>query len=126
MPRTKKSSLTSSDLIKQSETLRQQADAMKAKEKPQVVASIKEAIAHYGLTAADLGLTGSAKASTPGVAKKTSSATKPGKPAKKSSKKRTAQQYRDAAGNTWSGFGPKPQWLKNALAAGTPEESLRV
>lgn len=45
MPKTKNSSLTSADLIKQSETLRQQAEALKAKEKPQVVASIKEAIA---------------------------------------------------------------------------------
>lgn len=34
------------------------------------------------------------------------------------SKRKTAKQYRDQNGNHWSGFGPKPGWLKNALAAG--------
>ena len=29
-----------------------------------------------------------------------------------------AVKYKDEAGHTWSGFGPKPGWLKEALAAG--------
>lgn len=126
MPKTKTStSTTSSELIKQSEALRQQAEAMKAKEKPQVVASIKEAIAHYGLTASDLGLVGAA--SKKGSATKSAvRAAKKAATKKPAGKKRLSQQYRDAAGNTWSGFGPRPKWLKDALAAGATEESLRV
>ena len=30
----------------------------------------------------------------------------------------------DDAGHTWSGFGPKPGWFKQALAAGKTPESL--
>lgn len=125
MPKTKSISKntapTSTELTRQIEALRQQADALKAKEKPQVVANIKTAIAYYGLTASDLGLTGTS-------AKKDSakSAAPSGKGRKPAVKKRTSQQYRDAAGNTWSGFGPRPKWLKDALAAGASEESLRV
>ena len=33
-------------------------------------------------------------------------------------------RYRDQAGNAWSGRGPKPRWLKEALAAGHSPESL--
>jgi DNA-binding protein H-NS len=123
-------SLTSSDLVKQSEVLLQQAEALKAKERPQVIANIKAAIAHYGLTASDLGLTGGGTAASPakrGRGKKAAgkaAGKSAGKPAGK--KKIAAKQYRDAAGNTWSGFGPRPQWLKDALAAGATEESLRV
>lgn len=129
MPKTKSTTLTSAELVKQSEALRQQAESMKAKEKPQVVASIKEAIAHYGLTAADLGLGDAAKTAKQAT-KKAGKTTAPKKAAvktdakKASPKKRTSKQYRDAAGNTWSGFGPRPQWLKDALAAGATEESL--
>ena len=38
--------------------------------------------------------------------------------------KRKATQYSDGAGNSWSGFGPKPGWLKDALAAGKKLEEL--
>jgi DNA-binding protein H-NS len=33
-------------------------------------------------------------------------------------------RYRDDAGNTWTGFGPKPRWYKEALAAGKSPEQL--
>jgi DNA-binding protein H-NS len=34
--------------------------------------------------------------------------------------------YRDGAGHTWSGMGPRPGWLKDAIASGQSEESLRA
>lgn len=127
---------SSIDLVKQIEALREQAKAMKAKERPGVVASIKEAIAHYGLTAADLGLTVGVKSSlvaTKGMPKagakhERKPKRRPGvtTPGKSAVKKRTSMQYKDAAGNFWSGFGPRPQWLKEALATGATEDSLRV
>ena len=33
-------------------------------------------------------------------------------------KKPARTTYRDDAGNSWSGFGPRPAWLKNGIAAG--------
>lgn len=119
--------LTSLELLEQSEDLRQQAESLKAKEIPEVVARMKKAIAHYGLTAQQLGLSnGAASASkgkgstSPGNSKKVSA--KNAAPVKKAS----VVIFRDEAGHSWTGFGPRPKWLKDALAAGVPEESLRV
>jgi hypothetical protein len=53
---TKKSGPTLAALNAQIAALQAQADALRKKEVAEVVAKIKDAIAHYGLTAADLGL----------------------------------------------------------------------
>ena len=45
-------------------------------------------------------------------------------PAGKKAKRTAKVRYRDAAGNSWSGMGPKPRWLKAALDAGTSLEDL--
>lgn len=39
-------------------------------------------------------------------------------------KAKAKAQYRDEAGNSWSGFGPRPRWLRDALAAGQTLEQL--
>jgi DNA-binding protein H-NS len=41
-----------------------------------------------------------------------------GAPKKGTGKKAGVVRYRDDQGNTWSGFGPQPRWLKAALASG--------
>lgn len=126
----KETTLTSTDLIKRSEELRQQAQEMMRKERPEVIARIKEAITHYGLTSADLGLGSSANGAAERAPRK---GTGSGKGSAKSAgvkttkARRTASvKYRDDQGNRWSGFGPKPKWLKEALAGGASEESLRA
>ena len=35
-------------------------------------------------------------------------------------------KYRDAAGNAWSGRGPRPRWVKAAMAAGKSLDDLRA
>lgn len=35
-------------------------------------------------------------------------------------------KYKDDAGNTWTGFGPKPRWLTDALAAGKALDDLKA
>jgi DNA-binding protein H-NS len=43
------------------------------------------------------------------------------------SKKKTAPKqakYSDGLGNTWSGFGPKPKWLREGIEAGRTLESF--
>ena len=44
---------------------------------------------------------------------------------KASSKRSRKTKYRDDAGNVWSGRGPRPRWLKDALAGGKALEDLR-
>jgi DNA-binding protein H-NS len=102
--------------------LQKQADALKAKEVAGVVERIKVAIAHYGLTPADLGFTGR----TPKAGNKAAKvvATKMRKKAVK--KSAGVVRYRDDAGNIWTGHGRRPKWFLAALEAGKKPESLEV
>lgn len=159
-------------LQKQIEALQKKADQLKAQEVGGVVNRIKVAIAHYGLTAEQLGFGAASTAARRAVASTKSAAsstekysdgmghswggrgprpqwlrdalaagktlddfstgTKPtsrvaGKEKSKSNgagKRKTQVRFRDQAGNTWSGMGPRPRWLKEALAAGQPVEQL--
>ena len=105
-------------LMKQIDVLRDQAESAKRKEVAGVVKRIKEAIAVYGLTASDLGLAGAGK----GPRAKRGTALKAGKTKGPIGK----VKYRDDAGHAWSGKGPRPGWLKAALASGKTLEDLSV
>jgi DNA-binding protein H-NS len=152
---------------KQIEALQRQADKIRDQEVKGVVDRIKVAIAHYGLTAEQLGLNaksggGNAKArakkaapvraakysdgqgnSWSGMGKRPfwlrdalnagraleefateSAPPKAQSPKGRTAKKRKAVSYRDQAGHTWSGMGPKPRWLKEALEAGKTLEEM--
>lgn len=98
---------TYEQLIKQIDTLSREAEKLKRKEREGVIARMKEAIPIYGITADDLGLTLSKSKG------KAIGARKAGK-----SKSARAARFRDEAGNIWVGRGPRPQWLRDALAAG--------
>jgi DNA-binding protein H-NS len=102
-------------LNKQIAALQAQAEAIKKKEAAGVIARIKEAIAHYGLNAADLGLAGKAP--------KAAKAVKAAKPGRKKAAKAGVVKYRDGA-NTWTGHGRRPQWYVAAIAAGKKPEDL--
>ena len=100
-----------SDIQKQIQALQREADKLKRKEVEGVIARIKEAIEVYGLTAADLGL--SVRAGRPGAT--------PGRKAAAPARRKRADaevKYRDEAGNVWGGRGPRPRWLRDALAGG--------
>ena len=104
-------------IMKQIETLTREAEVLRKKEIEGVVSRIKEAIAAYGLTARDLGLSGAAAAGKSA--------------ARKGAGKRRARpgakvKYRDDTGNVWGGRGPRPQWLRNALASGRKLEDFAV
>ena len=104
-------------IMKQIQTLSREAEAVRKKEVDGVIARIKEAIEVYGLTASDLGLSGPASARKAGARKGV--AKRRGRPASK-------VKYRDDAGNVWGGRGPRPQWLRNALASGKKLEDFAV
>ena len=105
--------------------LQKKVDAVKAKEAVGVIARIKEAIAHYGLTAADLGILGPAakgvkaiKATGKVVARKTR---------RKAAKKPAGViRYRDEAGHAWTGHGKRPGWFLAALKSGKTPQDLEV
>lgn len=128
-----KEHVNSLELLKQSEEIRKQSDALKKKEAPEVLARIKEAVAHYGFTAADLGLAGGRASAKTTKSIKSTKAGKPLRPPRAGSRQAAPKpkvggtvKFSDGQGNTWSGFGRKPKWYLAALAAGASLESLKA
>ena len=120
---------------KEIEALEREADALRKKEAAGVIARIKEAIAHYHLSAQDLGLSGEPR-SRRAVARGSRRVRPEGKPlsngalAKATGARRRPAggqvQFKDEAGNTWSGRGRRPDWLKSALLSGKTLDDLRA
>jgi DNA-binding protein H-NS len=99
---------TLKELLAQKESLERQIEQTKKQERSAAIAKVRELMGEYGLSLADL----SGKTSTKGAAKKGV---------------KVAAKYRNAAtGDTWSGRGLKPNWLKAALAAGRKLEDFAV
>ncbi len=119
---TKKTGPTLAALNAQIARLQAQAEVLRTKEVSEVVTRIREAIKHYKLTAADLGL-GSTKQKVPEDAGRASAKTaKGGKAAGKKPVRKI--KFADGQGNTWGGMGKRPAWFKDALAAGKKPEDL--
>jgi DNA-binding protein H-NS len=107
---------TYTQIVKQIESLRRKADSARKKEVSGVITRIKEAIKFYDLSADELGFGGGRagpSVSAPAGARKR----KAGAP-KSKSKFGDAAKYRDANGNEWVGRGPRPIWLRQAIASG--------
>ncbi len=85
------------DLLAQKAELERKIAEAQRNARAEAIAKIRELMAEYGLTAAD-------------IAARAPSAKAAGK---------VAPKYRNpATGETWSGRGLQPKWLKAALAAG--------
>ena len=90
-----------------------------------MIGRIKEAIASYELTAADLGLTARRGGRSGGSAEAAPKNVRRGKRA--GAKKNVgAVKYRDDQGNSWTGHGRRPNWFVQALANGKSEADLRA
>lgn len=94
---------TLSELIAQRDELDAKIKATSQTERDDAIAKVRALMQENGLKLSDIGVSTSGK----GAAKRSA------KPAKK-----VAAKYRDDAGNSWSGRGLQPKWLKAALAAG--------
>lgn len=101
---------TYTQIQRQIEALQKQADKLKQSEVSGVVERIKVAIAHYDLTPDQLFGTSTTKPSK----------VKSGKAAGKSGgvKNAGSAAYADDHGNVWGGRGPRPKWLREAIAGG--------
>ena len=110
---------TYTQIVKQIEALKLEAEKLRRKEIDGVIARIREAITFYGLSSADLGLDvapkGGARAKT---AAKRQSAKKPKTPGE--------VKFRNDSGGTWGGRGKRPQWLRDAINAGKKLEDFAV
>jgi len=85
------------ELIAKRDELDRQIDALEAEYRAGLMAQARAALAALGVSAADLVV-----------------------PARVSRKARppVAVRYRDGAGNTWTGRGKQPVWLRDRLAGG--------
>lgn len=140
----------------QIQKLQKEAEALRKRELSETIANIKKAIAAFGLTAEDLGLSGASKSAgrrgrpAKAVASKKSGSKKRGRPAgtgaksaakkvggksgKRASKKGAldkrsvvAPKYRNSAtGDTWTGRGKQPKWLSAALKSGKKLEDFKI
>jgi len=89
------------DLLAKRAALEQEIEATQKRERQDAIGKVKSLMSEYGLTVADL-----------------SSKTAGGKAGVTKGSK-VAPKYRNAAtGDTWSGRGLQPKWLKAALASG--------
>lgn len=100
---------TLQELLAQKEAIEREIELTKKRERADAIARVRSLMAEYGLTLADLG--GKAPAASP----------------KASGGAKVAPKYRNAAtGDTWSGRGLQPNWLKAALAAGRKLDEFKV
>ena len=95
------------DLLAQKATLEKQIEAARKQARVEAVAKVKALMAEYGLTVSDLNTKGPTRAGNKGG--------------------KVAAKYRDSAtGDTWSGRGLQPKWLKAALSSGRKLEDFAV
>ena len=99
---------TLKELLARKAEIEKQIDDAARNERAEAIAKVKALMAEHGLSVADLGGRGSAR-SARGTGSK------------------VAAKYRDGAtGQTWSGRGLRPNWLKAALASGRKLEDFAV
>jgi len=100
---------TLKELIAQKEALEKQIEEAGRAERTEAIAKVRALMSDHGLTAADLT---SPKGAPRGAVSKGS---------------KVAAKYRNSeTGDTWSGRGLQPNWLKAAVAAGRKLEEFAV
>lgn len=100
---------TLQELLQQKEALEREIEQTKKRERADAIAKVRSLMAEYGLTLADLG----GKAA-------------PAAPSAKSGGKVPAKYRNVTTGETWSGRGLQPNWLKAALAGGRTLDDFKV
>ena len=116
-----------SQIVQQIELLKTQAEKLRRQEIDGVIARIKDAIAAYALTPQDLGFGANAKLSNAqNVFNKRGRKPGAGKGSISKAKVNTVVRFRDANGNSWVGRGPRPMWLREAIASGKTAQDFAV
>ena len=100
---------TLQDLLAQKAELERKIQETQKTERQTAISKVRALMAEFGLSVEDLG-----GGKSNGAARKSDGTRK------------AAVKYRDAAGNTWSGRGLQPRWLKEALASGKKLQDFAV
>lgn len=96
------------ELLEQKQQLDQQIAYMQGEKRAEAIASVRQIMAEYGLTVGDI-------------------SSKMPRQNRITSKNKVAAKYRNAeTGETWSGRGLRPKWLKTALESGKTLEDFAV
>ena len=107
--------------------LQREAESIRKREISGVIARIRTAIDHYGLTVQDLFGT---QAHSNGAVRKVRRVAEPEARVVRKSNPRKGQpvpvKYRDENGNTWAARGNRPRWLVEALKSGKSLEDFAV
>jgi DNA-binding protein H-NS len=90
------------ELLAQKEALDREIERTKQQERAAAIEQVRTLMAQYGLSAADLSLRDLAR----------------GKAKVRTGRKVAAKYRNGSTGETWSGRGLQPKWLKAALASG--------
>lgn len=110
------------DIQGQIEKLQKQAQLIRTKEFAKTVQDIHEKMRAFGITLKDL--------QSPKSSKRTSLADgqtkKPRKTSSKLTGNKVAVKYRGAEGQSWSGRGLMPRWLKTLVTDGRTKEEFLV
>ena len=105
---------TLQDLLAQRADLEKQIANMQSEARVATIAKVKAMMAEFGLTAADI----SGRASSVRAAGAVNAVKAPSK---------VAAKYRNnATGDTWTGRGLQPKWLKAALADGAKIDEFTI
>lgn len=97
------------ELLDQKAALEKQIEATRREAKADAIARVKALMSEFGLTTADLSGRG------------------PGKGGSAAKGSKVAAKYRNkATGESWSGRGLQPKWLKAALASGRKLQDFAV
>jgi DNA-binding protein H-NS len=98
---------TLQQLLDQKAELDKQIESTRKQERSDAIAQVKTLMDQHGLVIADLGLRG-------------------GKTAARKGSKVAAKYRNNATGETWSGRGLQPKWLKSALESGRKIDDFAV
>lgn len=91
------------ELKMQADELMRQAEALRAEERNEVIASVRETVTDWKITAAELGFKGARE------------------------KRKLPAKYRDpVSGKEWCGKGAMPRWLSAYLEAGHTREQYLI
>ncbi len=110
------------DIQAQIEKLKKQEQQIKAKDFAKTVQDIQEKMQAFGITLKDLQLPKSARR----VGTQKAPAKKPGKAASRSTGSKVPAKYRGVEGQSWSGRGLMPLWLRGLIAEGRSREEFLV
>lgn len=100
---------TLQELLSQKEAIEREIELTKKRDRAEAIARVRSLMAEYGLTLADLGGRAAVQ------------------PRKAAAGAKVPPKYRNAAtGDTWSGRGLQPNWLKAALASGRTLDDFKV